>query len=63
MGSSAEEHDGVRVRGEPCVCGGARWVRWRPLHIHAHMRIYVRLCVYVCARAGERASVCVFVHV
>ena len=51
MGSSAEENDGVRVRGEPCVySSGAHCM---PMRICAS----VRLSVFVCARA--RASVCV----
>ena len=56
MGSSAEEKDGVRVRGggEQCVYSSGA---------HCICRRMMRMCalehVCVCARAHARASVCV----
>ena len=50
MGSSAEENDGVRVRGEQCVySNGAHCISIRMM----------RMCALdcVCARARSRASV------
>jgi hypothetical protein len=53
MGSSAEENDGVSVRGEQCVySSGAHGISRR-------ICVRVRLSVCVCARS--RASVCVHV--
>ena len=54
MGSSAEENDGVRVRGEQCVYSSGA---------HCICRRMMRTCalehVCVCSRAHSRASVCV----
>ena len=51
MGSSAEENDGVRIRGEQCVYSSdAHCISIRMMHMCALE------CVCVCARA--RASVC-----
>jgi hypothetical protein len=67
MGSSAEEKDGVRVRGGQCVySSGAHCISKR-----SHMRLCVLICVCVCAQGGSRAckgararaSVCVRVCV
>ena len=58
MGSSAEENDGVRVRGEQCVySSGAHRISMRM------MRMCALESVCVCARAHERASVCVIVNI
>ena len=53
-GSSAEENDGVRVRGEQCVYSSGAHCICRRM-----MRMCALECVCVCARA--RASVCVHV--
>ena len=52
MGSSAEENDGVRVRGEQCVYSSGA---------HCICRRMMRMCALecVCVRARSRASVCV----
>jgi hypothetical protein len=56
MGSSAEENDGVRVRGGQCVySSGAHCISIRM------MRTCALECV--CARAHARVSVCVFVNI
>jgi hypothetical protein len=53
MGSSAEENDGVRVRGEQCVySSGAHCISIRMM----------RMCALVCVCARARASVCVRVR-
>ena len=51
MGSSAEENDGVRVRGEQFVYSSGA---------HCTSRRMMRMCalVCVCVRARARASVC-----
>ena len=51
MGSSAEENDGVRVRGEQCVYSRGA---------HCICRRMMRMCALegVCVRAHSRASVC-----
>ena len=54
MGSSAEESDGVRVRGEQCVYSSGAHCICRRM-----MRMCALECVCVCARARARASVCV----
>ena len=52
MGSSAEESDGVRVRGEQCVYSSGA---------HCICRRMMRMCALECVRARVRAcaSVCV----
>ena len=56
MGSSAEESDGVRVRGEQCVySSGAHCISIRM------KRMCVLVCVCVRASTRARASVCVHV--
>ena len=58
MGSSAEENDGVRVRGEQCVyISGAHCICRRMMRMSALEH------VCVCACAHVRASVCVFVNI
>jgi len=53
MGSSAEENDGVRVRGEQCVySSGAHRISMRM------MRMCALECVRVRARTRERLCAC-----
>jgi len=56
MGSSAEENDGVRVRGEQCVYSSGAHCICRRM-----MRMCALECVWVSARAHARAIVCVLV--
>ena len=53
MGSSAEENDGVRVRGEQCVYSSGAHCICRRM-----MRMCALECVCVYVRAHARASVC-----
>ena len=54
MGSSAEENDGVRVRGEQCVYSSGAHCICRRM-----MRMCALECVCVCVCGRARASVCV----
>jgi hypothetical protein len=60
-GSSAEENDGVRVRGEQCVySSGTNCISIRMMRMCA--LVCVCVCASVCACAHARASVRVFVN-
>ena len=55
MGSSAEENDGVRVRGEQCVySSGAHCIPIRMMRMSALEHV----CVCVRARTRERLCAC-----
>ncbi len=56
MGSSAEENDGVRVRGAQCVYGGGAHC------ISRRICVCVRLSVCVCARAHVCERVCEYLR-
>ena len=57
MGSSAEENDGVRVRGEQCVYSrGAHCISIRMMRMCALESVCV--CVCVRARTRERLRAC-----